>query len=98
MALAAIAKVTPGEVPLDSVATDAVLATAWAGIIGGGPVQLVTDRVRSGAIANDLIRPTPAPLLWLASNLGTSAAAALRLGLPLVLATAQLVHVPWPAS
>lgn len=87
-----------GDIPLDAMATYAVLATAWAVVLGGGPVQLVTDRVRSGAIAIDLIRPTPAPWLWLAQNLGASGAAALRMGLPLILATTLLVHVPWPAG
>jgi len=68
------------------------------GLLGGGILEEFPERVRSGAVATDLHRPTP--LLWwrLAEDFGRAAYHFLTRGLAPVLIGALLFDLAWPRS
>lgn len=78
--------------------TYAIMASVLGAVLVGGVTQRLQERINSGDVALDLIRPMTAPLLWLAEDLGEALGRLVLVGTPLLAAACALGHPPWPAS
>jgi len=68
------------------------------GIFGGGYVDELAERLRSGDIVVDLYRPTDLQAWWLASELGRASFGFLARGVPPTIIGALLFHLRFPGS